>query len=111
MIDEEIQDRLIYAMINEAAYCLEEGIVQAPEAIDVAALFGLGFPPFRGGLLHFADDRGAERIINRLRYFTNAFGEHFSPAPLLSDLATQKSTFYEYWIKSSKLKEDVSSEE
>ncbi len=111
VVDEEIQDRLIYAMINEAAYCLEEGIVQAPEAIDVAAVFGLGFPPFRGGLLHFADDRGADRIINRLRYFTNAFGEHFSPAPLLSDLATQKSTFYEYWIKSSRLKEDASPQE
>ena len=50
---EALEARLIYPMVNEAAYCLAEGIVAGPDKLDLAMIFGIGFPPFRGGPLHY----------------------------------------------------------
>ena len=75
---------MLYMMINEAARCLEEGIIDAPGAIDVGMIFGAGFPPFRGGLLRYADMIGFSQIIdelNRLRDKLQA--KRFVPANYL----------------------------
>ena len=82
--NEEALKRMLYVMVNEAARCLEEGIVDAPGAIDVGMIFGAGFPAFRGGLLRYADTVGAPKIVdelNRLRDKLRA--KRFEPADYL----------------------------
>src|SRR5262249_47045942 len=61
--DEEILDRCILPMINEASRCLEEGIVASASEVDLGMIMGTGFPPFRGGLLRYADSLGAQAIV------------------------------------------------
>ena len=63
---EVIEARLVLPMINEAAFCLEDGIVGEPGKLDLAMIFGTGFPPFRGGLLRHADAIGLGRVVARL---------------------------------------------
>ncbi|HET6372641.1 MAG TPA: 3-hydroxyacyl-CoA dehydrogenase family protein, partial [Candidatus Polarisedimenticolia bacterium] len=74
----EIAQRLSDAMINEAAYLLSEKAVERAEVIDLAMVFGTGFPPFRGGLLRYADAAGGRAVAERLA----ALGR--TPAPILS---------------------------
>lgn len=92
--DTTIVDRTIFLMINEAALCLEEGIVAKPEHVDGGMIFGTGFPPFRGGLLRYADHRGAKEIVGTLEELKEKFGERFAPAPLLKELAKKGKGFY-----------------
>ncbi len=94
---EHIQQRLIYLMVNEAAYCLEEGIASRPRDVDVGVIFGLGFPPFRGGLLRYADSVGIPTVHEKLTVFAREFGAHFTPAPLLNRLAEKERGFYAYF--------------
>ena len=63
MSSAEIVDRVVLAMVNEAARCLEEGAVEGPAQLDLATVFGTGFAPFRGGVLSYADARGLERQV------------------------------------------------
>jgi 3-hydroxyacyl-CoA dehydrogenase len=92
--DAEIEERLVLPMINEAAFCLEEGVVARPEKLDLAMIFGTGFPPFRGGLLRYADEIGAGRIAQRLSELARRVGPRFAPAPLLERLASAGGRFY-----------------
>lgn len=93
---QEFLERMIYIMINEAAMCLQEGIVDHPDAIDVGMIFGTGFPPFRGGLLRYADSVGLEKIVERLKALTDQFqSQRFKPAPFLLDLASKQKGFYQ----------------
>ena len=85
--DDEIETRLLMPMINEAAHCLDEGVVSRPERIDLAMIFGTGFPPFRGGILRYADTLGAPEVVERLSELAARLGPRFSPAPLLRRLA------------------------
>jgi len=88
-------DRMIYIMINEAARCLEEGIVDDPGAIDAGMIFGTGFPPFRGGLLRYADHIGIEKIINRLKELEiKTQSERFKPSKYLLALKENRKGFY-----------------
>ena len=80
-------DRLVLAMINEAAYCLDEEVIGSATDGDLAATLGLGFPPFRGGPFHFVDATGAEKIVRRLEEFATRHGRRFQPAPLLRRMA------------------------
>lgn len=89
-----LEARLIYPMVNEAAYCLEDGIVTGPDKLDLAMIFGIGFPPFRGGLCAFADSRGAAAVADALSRLASEKGPRFKPAPLLADLAKRGSTFF-----------------
>ncbi|HEY6051961.1 MAG TPA: 3-hydroxyacyl-CoA dehydrogenase NAD-binding domain-containing protein, partial [Thermoanaerobaculia bacterium] len=92
--DAEIQDRLVLLMVNEAAFCLEEGVVARPEKLDLAMIFGTGFPPFRGGLLRHADSLSAGWIAGRLDELARRLGPRFAPAPLLQRLAGEDGSFY-----------------
>ena len=76
----EVQDRLIYAMLNEAAACLHEGIVSDPDLVDAGVIFGTGFAPFRGGPLHYAREVGIDQIESRLRELAVRNGARFTPS-------------------------------
>jgi 3-hydroxyacyl-CoA dehydrogenase/enoyl-CoA hydratase/3-hydroxybutyryl-CoA epimerase len=92
---EDALKRMVYLMINEAARCLEDGVVDEPQAIDVGMIFGTGFPPFRGGLLRYADAVGIERIVEDLNRFANELNlKHFAPCAYLLSLRDQKQRFY-----------------
>lgn len=64
--DEDLVDRMVLAMVNEAARCLEEKVVAGPAELDLATVFGTGFAPFRGGVLHYAEARGFGKVVQRL---------------------------------------------
>ena len=91
----EIQMRVILPMINEAAYILEEGIVDTASDVDLGLIFGIGFPPFRGGLLKYADSEGLDRIHKALLGFMESVGpDRYTPAPFLENLVKEKKRFY-----------------
>jgi 3-hydroxyacyl-CoA dehydrogenase/enoyl-CoA hydratase/3-hydroxybutyryl-CoA epimerase len=79
--DPAVQDRLIYAMLNEAAACLHDGIVREPDLVDAGVIFGTGFAPFRGGPLNYARELGITEVETRLRELAELHGPRFSPSP------------------------------
>ena len=91
---EIIESRLVLPMINEAAFCLEDGIVRDAPKLDLAMIFGTGFPPFRGGLLRYADSLGADRVFTRLDDLSERLGPRFAPAETLRALANARRGFY-----------------
>ena len=93
--DQEIRARLVLQMINEAAHALQDGIVQRADQVDLALIMGTGFPPFRGGLLRFADTLHPRSILYHIRKLEEVYGTRFTPAPLLIDLAERDRTFYQ----------------
>ncbi|HXV90179.1 MAG TPA: fatty acid oxidation complex subunit alpha FadJ [Gemmatimonadales bacterium] len=90
----EIVQRLVLAMLNEAARAVGEGVVRTPRDGDIGALFGFGFPPFRGGPLRHADDLGAARLVDDLQRLSDQLGPRFAPCEMLRDLARRESRFY-----------------
>jgi 3-hydroxyacyl-CoA dehydrogenase/enoyl-CoA hydratase/3-hydroxybutyryl-CoA epimerase len=88
--DERIRQRLLYVMVNEAARALEDGIVRGAGDVDLGMITGTGFPPFRGGLLRWADTVGIEAIRSRLASWERELGPRFAPAPSL----TQRTSLY-----------------
>jgi 3-hydroxyacyl-CoA dehydrogenase len=91
--DEEIVERTIYALINEGAKVLEEGIVQRASDIDLIYVNGYGFPAWRGGPMFYADTVGLARVYARICEFHRQHGEFWEPAPLLKQLAQSGKTF------------------
>src|SRR5690606_22268433 len=91
---EEVQERLYLQMCNEAALCLQEGILRSPRDGDVGAVFGLGFPPFRGGPFRWMDTLGTQEVVRRLRIYEERIGHRFRPAQLLVDMAREGKSFY-----------------
>ena len=81
-------------MLNEAARAFGEGVVRSPRDGDIAALFGFGFPPFRGGPLRHADDLGAARLVGELERLEERHGARFAPSDVLRDLARRNARFY-----------------
>ena len=77
--NEEIEDRLILPMVNEAVACLHDGVVGDADLLDAGVIFGTGFAPFRGGPVNYARERGVERVVARLNDFTQRYGERFTP--------------------------------
>lgn len=94
LLDEEISNRCLLQMVNEAAYCLEEGILQSPRDGDIGAIFGLGFPPFLGGPFRYADVLGIDTLVSKLKSLEEKYGLRFKPAPILEKLAKSGKTFY-----------------
>ncbi|MEX2177279.1 MAG: fatty acid oxidation complex subunit alpha FadJ [Gemmatimonadaceae bacterium] len=90
----EMVDRCVLAMLNEAARCLEEGILRSPRDGDIGAVFGLGFPPFRGGPFRYMDAVGVAEIVRRMERLEDRFAERFTPAALLADMARGENRFY-----------------
>jgi 3-hydroxyacyl-CoA dehydrogenase / enoyl-CoA hydratase / 3-hydroxybutyryl-CoA epimerase len=90
----EIVDRTVLAMVNEAALCLEEKILRSPRDGDIGAVFGIGFPPFRGGPFRYIDSTGPDVIVKRLEELHDRFPLRFSPAPLLVEYARARKRFH-----------------
>jgi 3-hydroxyacyl-CoA dehydrogenase/enoyl-CoA hydratase/3-hydroxybutyryl-CoA epimerase len=81
-------------MVNEAVRCLEQGIVRAPRDGDVGAVFGIGFPPFRGGPFRYIDHLGAGRVVEQLEELDGRFNGRFTPAETLLRMARKGERFY-----------------
>lgn len=91
--EEEITERLIYALVNEGARILDEGIALRSSDIDVIYINGYGFPAHRGGPMFYADSVGLGVVYERVREFHQRFGAHWTPAPLLERLAREGGSF------------------
>jgi 3-hydroxyacyl-CoA dehydrogenase/enoyl-CoA hydratase/3-hydroxybutyryl-CoA epimerase len=96
MSETEIQMRIFLPMINEAATVLADGIVETAADVDLGLIFGIGFPPFRGGLLRYADAEGLDKIIEALDKFAESVdADRYKACDFLKDLVSQKKKFYE----------------
>jgi 3-hydroxyacyl-CoA dehydrogenase len=93
---EEIVDRCIYALVNEAARILEEGYALRAVDIDIIYLNGYGFPSYRGGPMWHADTVGLQKVYQRICEFHQQHGELWEPAPLLRRLAEAGKTFADF---------------
>ena len=94
--DEEIVERLMYALVNEGAYILEEGIAMRAVDIDMIYMTGYGVPPYLGGPMFWADRKGLANVVatmNRFAQNPNADPAFWKPAPLLARLAAEGKTF------------------
>lgn len=90
----DIIERTIYSMINEACKCLEEKVVKNAPYLDMAMIMGTGFPPYRGGVLRYADSVGILTVLEKLKKLEGKYGERYSPSKLLAKMAEDKTTFY-----------------
>ena len=91
---ELIERRLVYAMLNEAAMACAESVVRSARDGDIGAIYGIGFPAFRGGPLRLIDDFGASPVVSTLHELEDQFGERFRPAPALAEMARQGGRYY-----------------
>ncbi len=91
--DEEILRRLLFSSLNEACKILEEGIAYRASDIDVMWLHGFGFPRYRGGLMFWADQIGVRTVYDQIRNWHQRYGERWTPAALLRELAESGTSF------------------
>ena len=93
--DQEIVDAMLALGINEAALMMEEGVCDRPQDMDLAMIYGTGFPPYRGGILRYADKWGIANVYNKLVDCEKQYGLRFQPAKLLKDMTESGKAFYE----------------
>jgi len=91
---QEIIDLMLAAAINEATFMMQEGICDRPQDMDLAMIYGTGFPPYRGGILRYADQWGLKNVHRKLVELEKQYGARFTPARLIADMAESGKTFY-----------------
>ena len=91
----EIKDLIMALCINEATLMIEQGICDRPADMDLAMITGTGFPPYRGGILRYADQWGLENIHQKLLELEENYGPRFKPANLIADMARKGDRFYQ----------------
>ncbi|OYV66705.1 MAG: hypothetical protein B7Z74_10690 [Deltaproteobacteria bacterium 21-66-5] len=89
-----LQERMVLPMINEASRILAEGIVKTPGDVDLGMIMGTGFPPFRGGLMRYADSIGSAKLAERLSALAQSVDSRFAPSPQILGLAKNNTPFY-----------------
>jgi 3-hydroxyacyl-CoA dehydrogenase/enoyl-CoA hydratase/3-hydroxybutyryl-CoA epimerase len=90
----ELAHRLVFLMVNEAARCLEEKVVESPEDADYGMILGTGFGPFRGGPLRFAEHFGLKKIVDEMELLAQT-DDKFAPCEILKMQAREGARFYE----------------
>ena len=91
---DELGERFVLSLVNEAVRCLGEGILLDAESGDLGAVMGIGFPPFQGGPFRYVDRFGARNIVARLRALEMRFGRRFAPCPTLVEMAEKGTNFF-----------------
>ena len=91
--DQEIQDRILFAMVNEGARILDEGIAARASDVDIVWITGYGWPKYRGGPMFWADLQGLPVVLDKLRALQAAHGDAFAPSPLIERLVAQGKGF------------------
>ncbi|MBL1142098.1 MAG: crotonase [Proteobacteria bacterium] len=86
LTEQEVQDRMVLRLLNECVACLREGIVDESALIDAGMIFGTGFAPFRGGPMHYVEDRGITETHQELEQLEKQYGKRFAPDPGWKDL-------------------------
>ncbi|RUO43847.1 fatty acid oxidation complex subunit alpha FadJ [Aliidiomarina taiwanensis] len=94
MSTHDMAERCVLPMLNEAAWCLQENIIQSPRDGDIGAIFGIGFPPFLGGPFRYMDTLGIKTLVARLESYAEKEGSRFEPCDLLKEMAEKESSFY-----------------
>ena len=89
-----VEERLVFSMLNEAAMAVAEGVVRSPRDGDIGAIFGIGYPPFRGGPLRTIDTMGTAAVVAVLERLAATVGDRFAPAPSLVELARNGGSYY-----------------
>jgi enoyl-CoA hydratase/long-chain 3-hydroxyacyl-CoA dehydrogenase len=92
--EKEIQDRIVSRFVNEAAKCLEDGIIDNPVVGDIGLVFGTGFAPFRGGPFRYLDQVGVANYVGMMNGFADKYGPQFEPCQLLKDYAATDKKFH-----------------
>jgi len=95
MSKDEIIDAMLSLGINEAALMIEEGICDRPRDMDLAMIYGTGFPPYRGGILRYADKWRLKNVYKKLVNLEKQYGPRFKPADLIKEMAETGKTFYQ----------------
>jgi 3-hydroxyacyl-CoA dehydrogenase/enoyl-CoA hydratase/carnithine racemase len=95
MSKDEIIEAMLALGINEAALMIEEGICDRPQDMDLAMIYGTGFPPYRGGILRYADKWGLKNVYQKLVDLEKQYGPRFKPADLIKEMAETSKTFYQ----------------
>lgn len=97
ILQEDMLKRMLYAMVNEAAKILQEGIALRAAAIDVIWVYGYGWPTYRGGLTYYADQVGLNNIVDDLERLSQQYDDpQLEPAPLLRELAKEEKSFRDF---------------
>lgn len=91
---DQIAERCVMMMLNEAARCLDESVIRSARDGDIGAVFGIGFPPFLGGPFRYMDTRGAGNIVATLERLATQYGPRFTPCEYLLQMAAQGETFW-----------------
>ena len=91
---ELVEQRLVLILLNEAALALAEGVVRSPRDGDIGAIYGIGYPPFRGGPLRYIDALGPAQVVSRLESLAARYGPRFDPAPTLVEMARSGARYY-----------------
>ncbi|MFM4737562.1 3-hydroxyacyl-CoA dehydrogenase family protein, partial [Aeromonas caviae] len=91
---QEIAERCVLLMLNEAAMALDGGVVASARDGDIGAIFGIGFPPFLGGPFRYMDSLGIDYLVGRLEHHQKRFGDRFAPCARLKAMAAEQQTFY-----------------
>jgi 3-hydroxyacyl-CoA dehydrogenase/enoyl-CoA hydratase/carnithine racemase len=91
---QEIVDLMLANGINEAGYMIQEGICDRPQDMDLAMIYGTGFPPYRGGILRYGDKWGLRNVYEKLLEMEKQYGVRFKPADLIKEMAESGKTFY-----------------
>lgn len=90
----DIQQRLAWRFVNEALFCLQDGVIANPVDGDIGAVFGVGFPPFRGGPFRELDRIGAQKYVDTMKSYADKYGPQFEPAQIIVDMAKENKKFH-----------------
>ena len=94
MKSEKIAERCVVQLLNEAARCLDDGIVRNARDGDIGMIFGTGYPPFQGGPFRYMDSLGIDNLVEILNGYKEQYGSRFEPADILVKMAKDGKTFY-----------------